>query len=203
MSGNQITKRALANAFKNFLEQLPLEKISVKDITEACHISRNTFYYHFRDKYELIQWIFYTDMLQNVNSFNEPSNLMESFLSVCKCLYENRRVYLACFQYVGQNSLYEYLNEFYCEMWKINLSMKYSEMGLKLAEADLHLMAKLKAHSIVGALSDWVKEGMKDNYVGYFSQVKTVLEFEASGYAYMSEQKLLEEPYGRKERQVS
>ena len=84
MSNNRITKEALASALKKLLEQQPLSKISVKYITDYCDISRNTFYYHFKDKYELINWIFYTDMLENVNTFNDPSKLTESFVKVCK-----------------------------------------------------------------------------------------------------------------------
>lgn len=187
MSNNMITKDALGKALKVLLEKKPLSKISVKDITEYCNISRNTFYYHFRDKYELINWIFYTDMLENVNSFNDPSKLTNSFVNVCKCLYANRKFYLACFQYIGQNSLYEYLNEFYYELWRINIDVRYTESGFKLTETELHLMAKMKAHSLVGIISDWVKDGMHDNYMSYFEQVHAVLEFEASGYARLSE----------------
>lgn len=102
MSNNSITKEALATALKKLLEQQPLSKISVKHITDYCNISRNTFYYHFKDKYELINWMFYTDMLENVNSFNDPSKLTESFVKVCKALYAERKFYFACFQYVGQ-----------------------------------------------------------------------------------------------------
>ena len=86
MSNNSITKEALATALKKLLEQQPLSKISVKHITDYCNISRNTFYYHFKDKYELINWMFYTDMLENVNSFNDPSKLTESFVKVCKAV---------------------------------------------------------------------------------------------------------------------
>lgn len=197
MSNNMITKDALGKALKVLLEKKPLSKISVKDITEYCNISRNTFYYHFKDKYELINWIFYTDMLENVNSFNDPSKLTNSFVNVCKCLYANRKFYLACFQYIGQNSLYEYLNEFYYELWRINIDVRYTESGFKLTETELHLMAKMKAHSLVGIISDWVKDGMHDNYMSCFEQVHAVLEFEASGYARLSDQMMLEKQEGQ------
>ena len=197
MSNNMITKDALGKALKVLLEKKPLSKISVKDITEYCNISRNTFYYHFKDKYELINWIFYTDMLENVNSFNDPSKLTNSFVNVCKCLYANRKFYLACFQYIGQNSLYEYLIDFYYELWRINIDVRYTESGFKLTETELHLMAKMKAHSLVGIISDWVKDGMHDNYMSYFEQVHAVLEFEASGYARLSDQMMLEKQEGQ------
>lgn len=191
MSNNMITKEALANALKELLEKNPLSKISVKCITDYCNISRNTFYYHFKDKYELINWIFYTDMLENVNTFNDPSKLTESFVKVCKCLYANRKFYLACFQYVGQNSLFDYLYDIYYELWKINIDVGYSECGFKLSEGELSLMAKLKAHALVGIIEDWVNDGMHDNYMKFFEQIKEILDSEASGYSILSNQRMM------------
>ena len=72
MANNRITKETFAKALKELLQERPLTKISVKDITEQCELSRNAFYYHFKDKYELINWIFYDDMIRNVNSFDDP-----------------------------------------------------------------------------------------------------------------------------------
>ena len=53
---SQTTKRALEASLKNLLLQKPLDKITVSDITEDCGISRMTFYYHFRDIYDLAEW---------------------------------------------------------------------------------------------------------------------------------------------------
>ena len=36
----------------------PLEKISVNDIVDHANVGRNTFYYHFEDKYDLVNWYF-------------------------------------------------------------------------------------------------------------------------------------------------
>ena len=54
---SQITKRALAASLKKLLAQKPLSKITIADITEDCGINRMTFYYHFQDIYDLIDWI--------------------------------------------------------------------------------------------------------------------------------------------------
>ena len=50
---SQTTKRALEASLKNLLLQKPLDKITINDIAEDCGISRMTFYYHFRDIYDL------------------------------------------------------------------------------------------------------------------------------------------------------
>ena len=50
------TKRALEASLKKLLLEKPLNKITVTDICEDCGISRMTFYYHFQDIYDLVEW---------------------------------------------------------------------------------------------------------------------------------------------------
>ena len=52
---NDATKQALANALKQLLQKKQIMKITINDITEACGISRMTFYYHFKDIYDLAE----------------------------------------------------------------------------------------------------------------------------------------------------
>lgn len=53
---SQITKRALEQSLKNLLLKKPLNKITISDIAEDCGINRMTFYYHFQDIYDLVEW---------------------------------------------------------------------------------------------------------------------------------------------------
>jgi len=48
------TQKAIKDAFFDLLEEKGFEHISVKDITDKAMISRNTFYLHYSDKYELL-----------------------------------------------------------------------------------------------------------------------------------------------------
>ena len=52
------TKRVLAQSLKRLLSARTLDKITVKDIVEDCGVNRQTFYYHFRDIYDLLEWSF-------------------------------------------------------------------------------------------------------------------------------------------------
>ena len=52
-----ITKQALEASLKQMMLKKPLDKITIRDITEACGISRMTFYYHFKDIYDLVEWV--------------------------------------------------------------------------------------------------------------------------------------------------
>mgnify|MGYP002570993283 FL=1 len=51
------TKKAIAYTFKDLLKEKPFNKITINDIANKCDINRQTFYYHFQDIRDLIEWI--------------------------------------------------------------------------------------------------------------------------------------------------
>lgn len=55
MSG--FTKEIIAKTFTELLDEKPMSKITVKDIVERCGVNRNTFYYHFKDIPDVVEFI--------------------------------------------------------------------------------------------------------------------------------------------------
>lgn len=51
------TKIALEASLKELLRTKPIDRITINDLTEHCGISRMTFYYHFKDIYDLVEWV--------------------------------------------------------------------------------------------------------------------------------------------------
>ncbi|MGI6075835.1 MAG: TetR/AcrR family transcriptional regulator C-terminal domain-containing protein [Pyramidobacter sp.] len=189
MSVNLITKEAIASALERLLLERQFSKIPVKDITEACGISRNTFYYHFKDKYELMNWIVDDDMAKNVEDYDNPMRIPETFVSMCAFMYQRKKFYYPCMQYDGQNSLYSHLTNFFFELWMLNIDIVYRESGFKLSEYEITVYAKMNAHALVGLMRDWVDSGMHDNYRSYFEQVSEIFRLQSEMYAIMSENK--------------
>ena len=67
------TKLVIMRVFENLLSVKPLEKITVKDITDQCGISRNTFYYHYQDIYQVFKaYIDYS--LEEIFKFLQQEN---------------------------------------------------------------------------------------------------------------------------------
>ena len=58
------TKHLLAESLQELMVTTPLEKISVNDIVDHAGVGRNTFYYHFEDKYDLVNWYFQSGITQ-------------------------------------------------------------------------------------------------------------------------------------------
>ena len=50
------TKKALSNALKDAMKKKSFQKITVRELRQACNVNRKTFYYHFSDIYALLKW---------------------------------------------------------------------------------------------------------------------------------------------------
>ena len=110
MADSNITKRALAAALKEVMEQKPFAKINVSDICERCDMSRKSFYYHFRDKYDLLNWIFDMDFFRIAEGM-ETSQPWTVMTTLCDYFYDNRDFYRRALRVTGQNSFLEHYRE--------------------------------------------------------------------------------------------
>lgn len=110
MSESNITKKALGASMKELMNTTPFSKISVGDICEKCGMSRKSFYYHFKDKYDLVNWIFYTEFVARVQE-RDYSNTWEFMEDICEYFYENRLFYINAFSIEGQNSFADFFAE--------------------------------------------------------------------------------------------
>ena len=109
MAESGVTKKVLAYALKSLMATRPLSKITVGDICEACDMNRKSFYYHFRDKYDLVNWIFYTEFFDEFDL--EDTTSVDALLQLCTFFEKNRDFYRNALHQQGQNSFYEYLGE--------------------------------------------------------------------------------------------
>lgn len=110
MPDSSITKKALAQTMKELMAKQPFSKISVGDICDACGMSRKSFYYHFRDKYDLVNWIFDTEFLQSIRPENYTAG-WKLLADMCTYFYEEKEFYRCAMQIEGQNSFREYFCE--------------------------------------------------------------------------------------------
>lgn len=101
------TKLMLANALKECMRHQLLAQISIQDIVGQCNLNRNSFYYHFRDKYELVTWIFDTE---SAPFFAQSGrDIWEDYRLIFQFFYENKEFYASAIQSQGQNSFTEHL----------------------------------------------------------------------------------------------
>jgi len=115
MADANITKQALAASLRELMEEVPFDKINVAHICEQCGMSRKSFYYHFKDKYDLVNWIFDTEFisLASASSASDSYQVKWDFLEkACRYFYENRGFYQKALQIKGQNSFSDHFTDY-------------------------------------------------------------------------------------------
>ena len=79
---SDITKRAISASLKKILCEKNLSKITVQDIADDCGINRQTFYYHFQDIYDLMEWTCIEDAEKVLKENRTYGTWQEGFLVV-------------------------------------------------------------------------------------------------------------------------
>ena len=90
---SNITKIAMAQSLKRMLLIKDLDKITISDITNDCGINRQTFYYHFKDIYDLLEWIFANEVVKKIEKETTIKNWQENFKYVLDYMLENKKFY--------------------------------------------------------------------------------------------------------------
>ncbi len=60
------TDMLLADSFKQLALTTPIEKITIQEITGNAGVIRPTFYNHFQDKYDLLEWIIKVELIEPI-----------------------------------------------------------------------------------------------------------------------------------------
>lgn len=155
MAESSITKRALADSMKELMNEKPLSKINIKDIVEGCNMNRKSFYYHFKDKYDLVNWIYYTEFVTSFedNKFNSDWSIIES---ICDFFYKNRAFYCNALEVKGQNSFYDYFGEVLSPIMAIEF-----ENIFKDDDDDKEFYITFFTDAMRTSITRWLLEGTK------------------------------------------
>lgn len=112
MADSNITKKALANALKELMQEMPFAKISISDICDRCHMNRKSFYYHFKDKYDLVNWIFDSEFIAvAMQKASASPDIWQKLDILCGYFYANHDFYRKALTVEGQNSFGEHFRE--------------------------------------------------------------------------------------------
>ena len=144
-------------SFVRLLNQWPLDKITVKDIVSDCGISRNTFYYHYQDIYDLLQATLSTVMEKALSE--NITTWRESLMNVTRFAMENRRAVYHIYNSANR-SMYEKYTMQLCEYAVTSYwDRAFSGSGISdTARADAICFFKCELY---GLFFDWVANGMK------------------------------------------
>ena len=157
------TRKAIMISFWTLLEERPLNKISIKDIVEACGINRNTFYYHFQDIPALIEEIFIEESENLIKKYPKVDDLDACVDSIFQLSMKNKKALLNIFHSVNRD-IYEQYTMRLCETFVTKYV--YTVFGqYMINERDRKICIWSIKCELFGILIDCCTNGLREDYI--------------------------------------
>lgn len=155
------TKADLEASLKRLLLRKPFDKITINDLTSDCGISRMSFYYHFKDIYDLVEWCCKEDGKRALQGNKTYTTWQEGLLQLFEAVIENKPFILNVYHCVSREQIESYLYQLTYGL--LEGVIKEQSQNTSLSEDDLKFIAEFYKYSFVGIMLDWIKRGMKEN----------------------------------------
>lgn len=158
---SDITKHALEASLKHLLLKKPLNKITISDIAEDCGISRMTFYYHFKDIYDLVEWTCTEEASKALAGNKTYNTWQEGLVNIFNAVLENKPIVLNVFHSVSREQLERYL---YAVTYELLIQViEEQSVNMSVRQDDKERIAHFYKYAFVGVMLDWVRHDMRDD----------------------------------------
>ena len=155
---NEKTKYRLAQAVKECMKTTPVDKITVKEIVEACQATRQAFYRNFQDKYDLINWYFDKLLQESFAHMGEGKTVYEGLVKKFEYIRQERVFFAGAFRSDDYNSLkghdFQLILEFYTE--------RIREKTGNDPEEKIRFLLEMYCQGSIYMTVKWVLGGMKE-----------------------------------------
>ena len=170
---SQVTKRALEASLKHLLLQKPLDKITIGDITEDCGINRMTFYYHFKDIYDLIEWSLLEDAKKALEGQRTYDTWQQGFLQIFEMVLDNKPFITNVYHSISREQVELYLYRLTYDL--LFGVVEEQSAGMSVRAEDKQFIADFYKYAFVGIMLDWVRRGMQEDPQQIIDRLSTLL----------------------------
>ena len=167
------TKQALEASLKRMMLKKPLDKITIRDLTEDCGISRMAFYYHFKDIYDLVEWVCVEDAAQALQGKKTYDTWQEGLTQIFEAVLDNKPFLLNAYRCISREQMERFL--FRLTYGLIRGVVEEKSQGVAIQEEDKAFIAEFYKYSFVGILLDWIRQGMSGDYHVMVQKISTTM----------------------------
>ena len=145
-------KYRLARSMKECMKTMSVDNITVKQITENCGVTRQTFYRNFMDKFDLINWYFDKLLAKSFEHMGMGKTVYDALVKKFTYIQEEHVFFAAAFKYDSQNSLrqhdFELILAFYSD--------RIQEKSRKPLSEDLKFLLEMYCQGSIYMTVQWV-----------------------------------------------
>ena len=161
----------LADALKELMKKKSLRKITVQNITDQSKLNRQTFYYHFKDVYDLLGWIYKTGISSYINS--DGSKDWQSLLvHTIKYARKNKSFVRNTIRSLRKEAVEKFLYPFVHD-WTV-LFFNDTCGNIMMRQSDKDFVMELYTFAFIGMGLEWIGQGMKEDEYYWIDKTQTM-----------------------------
>ncbi|MBM6829273.1 TetR/AcrR family transcriptional regulator C-terminal domain-containing protein [Anaerotignum lactatifermentans] len=161
----QATRESLAESLKKLMAEHSFERITIKDITDGAGFIRPTFYNHFKDKYDLVEWIFQEEVILPTKQLFQMGMFREGIRLMLVTMEKEKDFYLRAAKIKGQNSfrriVFESISGLIFEILSRRAAQGKQEQTTDSRLFSPEILAEYYANAETFLLLKWIEHGMR------------------------------------------
>lgn len=151
---------ALAESTKELALQRPFEKITIKEITDKAGVIRPTFYNHFKDKYDLLEWIIKTELLEPMRPLLRNSMIQEAMVLLFTNIEKDKAFYMRVAKMEGPITFSDVANKCVQEILLETITELMSGRKSKYSWLNASFISKYYAQSMCFVAIEWIENNL-------------------------------------------
>lgn len=168
-----VIKRVLASTLKEMAEKKSLSKITINDLTQACDVSRQTFYNNFKDIYDLVEWIYLKEVVTPIERGKIYDKWQDALTSIFQYISENHVFVLNTYRSFGKGFLEKVLRQ-EIELFLSNQVFKKIEVTKEEAK-QVEFPYSFYTYALVGVGLDWIEKQMPESVEELVERIEKVM----------------------------
>lgn len=155
------TKLAFSQALEQLMKQKTVEKIRIHDLVELSGRSRQTFYRHFHDIYDLIDWTHWQKTMHlSLDLYGAKKDLKECLALSMRLMLQNKDFYQKLLSIDGHNSFY---SGYYARARENLLQFAKEKKQLSTLDESLLFSVRFFAAGMAQGIVEWIRNGMQES----------------------------------------
>jgi len=154
LTTSELTKLHMAENLQALMLEKPINKITIKELTSRCKINRQTFYYHFCDIYDLLEWLLKNRLKSITTNIENFDSWQEAGIYLLDYLCDNRPLVLSTLNSLSRNSVHNLIHD---EIFKLASKFVHEIAGdIKLSEDAFKHIIHFFCITFTALLEDWL-----------------------------------------------
>ena len=162
---SKFTQQAIIDTFLKMLACKSLDKITVKEIVNECGINRNTFYYYYKDIYDLLEYVVSTESKKIIEEDGNSKTFYDECMRAFDVMMKYKNALLHIYNSRSRSVIEKYL-----------MAVTLNSENIEINEKNIIFICDFYKYAVTGCTIEWIRSGMPEEREEFVKKIADIFE---------------------------